>query len=62
MKVNDLVRIDCGVARVLSCSSTISRGVELWSATVLFEGHKAFVWGCFRLRRGVWFRYDPFSA
>lgn len=62
MKVNDLVKIDCGVARVLSCSSTITRGVEFWSATVLFQGRKAFVWGCFRLRRGVWVRRDPFSA
>lgn len=62
MKVNDLVQIDCGVARVLSCSSTISRGVEIWSATVSFEGRKAFVWGHFRLRRGVWCRYNPFSS
>ena len=62
MKVNDLIKLDCGVGRVLSCSSTVSRGVVSWSATVDFEGRKTFVWGCFKRRRGVWFRYDPFSA
>lgn len=62
MKVNDLIKLDCGVGRVLSCSSTFCSGLETWSATVLFDGLKTFVWGHFRLRRGVWHRYNPFSA
>lgn len=62
MKVNDLIRIDRRLGRVLSCSSTLCSGVELFSATVLCEGRKTFVWGHFRLRHGVWCRYDPFSS
>ena len=62
MKANDLIRIDRRLGRVLSCSSTVCRGVELFSATVSFEGRKTFVWGHFRLRRGVWCRYNPFSS
>lgn len=62
MKVNDFIKLDCGVGRVLSCSSTICKGLETWSATVLYDGLKAFVWGTFRKNKNsVWVRYNPFS-
>lgn len=62
MKVNDFIKLECGVGRILSCSSTLCKGLETWSATVLCDGYKTFVWGHFRLCCGVWCRYDPFSA
>lgn len=67
IKQLDVVQLSDGsLCKVVSVSDSFVSGVRVYSLrcrrTLDFEVRDYFVWGAFRLRRGVWRQYNPFSA